>query len=59
MKTRVAYKIDPKTGKETKLFDTIQKALDANMLVKDWERMYISANPESKIEIRVENIRRK
>lgn len=55
VKTRVAYGTD-KDGKVFNLGDTVAAALKVNMLVKDFERDLIRANPALKIAFKIERI---
>ena len=54
MKTRIAYGIHKKTKKEFFLGDTVEGALNANMMCKDYEKALMAANPQLEIAIRIE-----
>jgi len=53
LKTRRAYGTDA-SGKVYDLGDTVDQALKANMMVRDFEKELIRINPQLKIEIRIE-----
>lgn len=53
-KTRVAYGYLKKTGKLVVRMDTLKEALKANMMVRDYEKEFIKANPQLDIKIAVE-----
>lgn len=53
VKTRMAYGIH-ENGKTYFLGDTVMAALKANMMVSEYEKALIEANPQLKITIRVE-----
>ena len=53
LKTRHAYG-KHSNGSTYDLGDTIEAALKANMMVRDYERELIKINPQLKIEIRIE-----
>lgn len=52
-KTRIAYG-EHADGKIYVLGDTIDAALKANMMYKDYEKQLIEANPQLKITFKVE-----
>lgn len=54
LKTRKAYGIHRDTGKALYLGDTVDGALRANMMVRDYERELIKANPQLDISFKVE-----
>ncbi len=54
LKTRRAYGYHEKTGKLFDMGDTIEGALKANMLYKDYEKSLIKANPQLNITIKIE-----
>lgn len=54
LKTRKAYGTHRETGKVFYLGDTVEKALAANMMVRDFERGLMASNPQLDIEIRIE-----
>lgn len=56
MKTRKAYGTHKVTGKIFYLGDTVAKALEANMMVREYERALISNNPQLDITIKVEKV---
>ena len=54
-KTRVAYG----TGKNGNIYilgDTVDAALKANMIVRDYEKELIRVNPQLQIEIKIESL---
>lgn len=56
-KTRVAYAIPKdKSTEQYRLCDTVDEALKANMLVKDYEKQLIESNPQLDITIVIERI---
>lgn len=55
MKTRIAYGTYS-DGRVFNLGDTVKAALAANMMVKDYEASLIKANPQLKIEFKVEKV---
>lgn len=58
MKTRVAY-FAPKGSTQNefcKLCDTVEEALKANMLVKDYEKQLIELNPQFNIIFKIEEV---
>jgi hypothetical protein len=52
-KTRKAYGTGA-SGITIYLGDMVQEALKANMMVRDYEKALMAANPQLKIEIRIE-----
>jgi len=52
-KTRIAYG-EHASGKIYVLGDTIEAALKANMMYKDYEKQLVEANPQLKITFKVE-----
>lgn len=54
MKTRIAYGQD-KNGKVYDLGDTVEAALKANTMVRDYEKALIKANPQLEITIKVQH----
>ena len=56
MKTRKAYGTHKESGKVFFLGDTVAKALDANMMVRDYEKKLIKLNPQLNIVFKVEKI---
>lgn len=54
MKTRIAYGYHKESGKMFELGDTVKNALDANMMVKDYEKHLIQANPQLEITFKIE-----
>ena len=55
LRTRRAYGYHKETGKTFDLGDTIKAALDANMMVRDYEAALIKANPQFEITVRIED----
>ncbi len=53
MKTRIAYG-EHANGNIYNLGDTVEGALKANMMVKDYEKELVRINPQLKITFRVE-----
>ncbi len=53
LKTRIAYG-EHSNGSIYRLCDTVEEALKANMMVRDYEKELIKANPQLKITFRVE-----
>jgi hypothetical protein len=53
IKTRRAYGYHKETGKLFDLGDTVDAALNANMMVKDYEKSLIQANPQLNITFKV------
>jgi hypothetical protein len=54
LKTRIAYGVLKSTGKLVMTQDTVNEALKANMMVRDYERELIRINPQLEITIKVE-----
>lgn len=54
IKTRVAYARHIETGEMVALCDTIDEALKANMMVRDFEKRLIELNPQLEITFKVE-----
>ena len=54
LKTRVAYGYHKESGKLYNLGDTIEAALKANMMFRDYEKKLIAANPQLEITIKIE-----
>lgn len=54
MKTRKAYGYHRETGRLLDLGDTIEAALKANMMVKDYEKALVKANPQLEITFKIE-----
>lgn len=54
-KTRKAYGTH-ENGNTYYLGDMVEQAIKANMMVRDYEAKLIAANPQLKIEIRIEEI---
>ena len=54
LKTRIAYLRSKKDGKLIGTEDTVQEALKANMMVRDYEKALIKANPQLEITINIE-----
>ncbi|EIW19894.1 MULTISPECIES: hypothetical protein [Pelosinus] len=52
-KTRVAYGVHA-NGNTYRLEDTVESALKANMMVRDYEKKLIELNPQLKITFKVE-----
>ena len=55
-KTRKAYGLHRESGKLFALGDTVEGALKANMMVKDYEKSLVKANPQLDISFKVERI---
>ena len=55
-KTRKAYGYHRETGKMLDLGDTVNQALKAKMMVKDWERDLVRQNPQLEITFKIETI---
>lgn len=53
-KSRFAYGMHRESQKLYDLGDTVQQALDANMMVHDYEKKLIEANPQLDITFKVE-----
>ena len=58
LKTRVAYATHKESGKTYRLEDTIDGALKANMMVRDYEKQLIALNPQLEITIKIESVKR-
>lgn len=54
MKTRIAYGYHRESGKLFDLGDTVKNALDANMMVKDYEKSLVHANQQLEITFKIE-----
>ena len=54
LKTRIAYGVLKSTGKLVMTQDTIQEALKANMMFRDYEKSLIELNPQLEITIKIE-----
>lgn len=54
VKTRRAYGYHKTTGKLLDLGDTITQALQANMMLRDFEKQLIALNPGLEITIKIE-----
>jgi Mor family transcriptional regulator len=54
MKTRIAYG-EHENGNTYYLGDTIEAALKANMMYKDYEKALIKANPQLKITFKIKS----
>ena len=52
-KTRKAYGTHKETGKIFDLGDTVDAALKASMMVKDYEKALVVANPQMEINFKV------
>ena len=52
-KTRKAYGTHKDTGKIFDLGDTVDAALKENMMVKDYEKALVAANPQLEISFKV------
>jgi len=55
MKTRIAYGYHKESGKTLYLGDTVEAALKANMMYKEYEKQLIEANPQLEITIKIES----
>lgn len=55
-KTRKAYGYHRETGKLFDLGDTVNPALKANMMVRDWERDLVKQNPQLEITFKIETV---
>lgn len=53
-KTRKAYGTHKETGNIFDLGDTVDAALKANMMVKDYEKALVAANPQLDITFKIE-----
>jgi cell fate (sporulation/competence/biofilm development) regulator YmcA (YheA/YmcA/DUF963 family) len=54
LKTRRAYGYHEATGKLFDLGDTVEAALKANMMVREYEKDLVKVNPQLKITIKIE-----
>ena len=54
VKTRVAYGYHRESGKLLCLGDTVDAALKANMMVRDFEKALVKANPQLEITFKIE-----
>lgn len=54
MKTRVAYGYHKENGNTYNLGDTVKAALNANMMVREYEKELIKANPQLEITFKIE-----
>lgn len=54
LKTRIAYGVLKSTGKLVMTQDTIQEALKANMMYRDYEKRLIELNPQLEITFKIE-----
>jgi hypothetical protein len=55
-KTRMAYGTHKESGKTYILGDTVDAALKANMMVRDYEKELIRLNPQLEITFKVEEV---
>ena len=55
-KTRIAYGYHKESGKLFDLGDTVKAALKANMMVKDYEKALVKANPQLEITFKIEQV---
>lgn len=55
-KTRIAYGYHRETGRLLNLGDTVEGALKANMMVKDFEKALKEANPQLEITVKIEKV---
>ena len=55
LKTRVAYGTH-ENGNMYRLCDTVNEALKANMMVRDYEKQLVNLNPQLKITFKIEKI---
>lgn len=53
-KTRIAYGRHKETGELFMLGDTIEAALKANMMFREYEKQLINANPQLEITVKIE-----
>lgn len=58
MKTRIAYGRHKESGNLYILGDTVEAALKANMMVKEYEKKLIEYNPQLEITFKVEEVAR-
>ena len=56
MKTRIAYGYHKGKGQLFELGDTVKQALQANMMVKDYEKSLVELNPQLEITFKIETI---
>jgi hypothetical protein len=54
MKTRIAYAVLKSTGKLVMTEDTVNEALRANMMVRDYEKELVRLNPQLDITFKIE-----
>lgn len=57
-KTRIAYGYHKETKQLYNLGDTVKQALDANMMVRDFEKELVRLNPQLEITIKIEGGRK-
>lgn len=57
VKTRIAYGYHNGTGKLYILGDTIELALKAKMLYREYEKQLIAANPQLEITFKIEKLK--
>ncbi len=55
-KTRKAYGHHKETGKLFDLGDTVEMALKANMMVREYKKNLVKANPQLEITFKVETV---
>ena len=55
-KTRIAYGYHKESGKLFILGDTINQALKANMMYRDYEKALIATNPQLEITFKIESV---
>jgi hypothetical protein len=53
-KTRVLYGYLKSTGELIHRTDAVDEALQANMMVRDWEKEFVKANPQLDVKVMVE-----
>ena len=53
-KTRIAYGYHKETGQLFNLGDTIEQALKANMMYRDYEKELVKLNPQLEITFKIE-----
>jgi len=53
-KTRIAYGYHKESGKTFNLGDTIEAALKANMMYREYEKALVKANPQLEITFKIE-----
>ena len=56
MKTRIAYGYSQKQKQLFILGDTVEQALKANMMVRDYEKSLIELNPQLEITFKIETL---